>query len=336
MKSTLLLGALIALFAVPTLAGAVTARHEPEEPGCFGKGKEAKVESAQGKIAEGKVRAGINALRMQGELGCSALVDWLAGGAAGGNEDQVEDVIAWVGRSDVPGALEQVLAHADDEREDVRDMAVFVLEERLVELTAAEAEALIGATHEDTRETAVGILAGHHSIGAIEMVKPAVVVGPSIPMWVEQEFYGALELPAAHAAALGHLVSDPEADVREHCAVVMGRMLYERLASSPAYGEHLLTLVSDEDEDVAEAAAKGAGYGTPANGPAIVDAVVARAADEGVEELMDGLDECVDEGTPTEHTLAMLQYIATSGPESERNAAEKMAKKCEKKLKKQK
>jgi len=52
-----MLWVLVALFVMPSLANAVTARHEPEEPGCLGKGKEAKVEAAQGKVAEGKVRA---------------------------------------------------------------------------------------------------------------------------------------------------------------------------------------------------------------------------------------------------------------------------------------
>ncbi len=322
--------------AAATQAAAITARHPGSEPGCFGTENTKKIAIAKEKLLDPKkVKGGLNTLRMQGDAGCREMVDWLSHGAAHAYPNQLEDVIEWVGRSDVPGALEQVLIFANSDVEDVRDTALAILEERLVELTAEEVDTLVASSYADVRREAVGILAGHHSVGAIEMVRPAVVVGPEIPMWVEQEFWGANSVPRAHEDGLAILVGDEAPGVRERLADVIGRMMWEDLGTAPSYEGHLLTLAADPEDDVAEDAAKSLGLGSPANSMEILDALLARTegdVDEVFDELMDGLDEAVDEGKIDEITVKVLRKLETNGPSGVQKSAGSMAKKAEKQL----
>ena len=338
MRARPVLAGLVWLIAVAVAypAAAITARHAPPEPGCFGKENAKKIGVGQDKLLDAKtIRGGINTLRMQGDPGCAALIDWLSRGAEHANADQLEDVVAWVGRSDAPGGLDQVLIFAESDHEDVRDISLLVLEERLVELDADEVDKLVASSYEDVRREAVGILAGHHSKGEIQMVRPAVVVGPEIPMWVETEFWGAYDLPRAHEDGLSRLVTDAAPGVRERAAEVMGRLMWEGLAVGVSYPGHLLALAGDTEDEVAEDAAKALGLASPANGMEILDVLLARTegdVDEVFEELMDGLDEAVDEGKASETTLKILRKLETNGPSGVQSSARSMAKKLEKKL----
>ena len=254
-----------ALLLPALAASAITARHEAVEAGCKGKYKESKFNDAKAKLEDPKkIGPATMALRNSSTEGCTALVEWLNAGAPNGDEDDIEDVVGWVGRSDVPGALKAVLAQVGHESDEVREEAIKVLEERLVELTAEEAAILLDSPHAEVRKGAVGILAGHHSIGQIELVQTAGGYGPTIPMWVEQEFYGHADPPpAAHVAGLDKLIGDKQDMVREHCGRVMGRMFREKLGVAPNYGSHLVTLIGDAEEDTAETSAYGAGWGCP-------------------------------------------------------------------------
>lgn len=329
---------LLGLVALPAMA--ITPRHAGSEPGCFGTENTKKIAVAREKLREPKkVKSGLSTLRMQGDPGCLELVDWLSRGAAHAYPNQLENVVEWVGRSEVEGGLEQVLIFANSDVEDVREAALGILEERLVELRAEEVDLLVTSSYADVRREAVGILAGHHSVGEIQMVRPAVVVGPEIPMWVETEFWGAGSVPRAHEDGLAILVSDEIPGVRERVAEVIGRMMWEDLGTAPTYEVHLVALASDPDDDVAEDAAKSLGLGSPANGMEILDALLARTegdVDEVFEELMDGLDEAVDEGKINEMTVQVLRKLETNGPSDVQKSAGSMAKKAEKWLAKQK
>lgn len=335
--ATLAMG-LLGLATLPAMA--VTARHPSSEPGCFGSENAKKIAIGKEKLLDPKkVKSGLATLRMQGDTGCRELVDWLSRGAAHAYPNQLENVVEWVGRSEVDGALDQVLIFANSDVEDVREAALGILEERLVELTAEEVDLLVASAYADVRREAVGILAGHHSVGEIQMVRPAVVVGPEIPMWVETEFWGADSVPRAHEDGLAVLVSDEIPEVRERMAEVIGRMMWEHLGTAPSYEGHLLVLAADPDDDVAEDAAKSLGLGSPANGMEILDALLARTegdVDEVFEELMDGLDEAVDEGRINEITVKVLRKLETNGPADIQKSAGSMAKKAEKQLAKQK
>ncbi len=244
-----------------------------------------------------------------------------------------------VGRADGAGGGEPTLIFANSDVEDVRDSALLVLEERLVELTAEEVDQLVASSYADTRREAVGILAGHHSKGEIQLVRPAVVVGPEIPMWVEVEFWGADSVPRAHEDGLAQLVGDEIPGVRERIAEVIGRMMWEGLGTAPSYEGHLLTLASDSDDDVVEDVAKSLGMASPANGMEILDVLLARTEgdlDEMFEELMDGLDEAVDEGKVNDMTVQILRKLETNGPSDVQKSAGNMAKKAEKQLGKKK
>jgi hypothetical protein len=330
----------LALMLTAAPAGAITARHPGSEPGCFGSENTKKMAIAREKLADPKkVKSGLSTLRMQGDAGCLELVDWLSRGAAHAYPDQLEEVVEWVGRSDVAGGLEQTLIFANSDVDDVREEALEVLEERLVELSAEEADLLVASAYADVRHEAVAILAGHHSVGEIQMVRPAVVVGPEIPMWVEVEFWGADSVPRAHEDGLSRLAADEIPGIRQRVAEVIGRMMWEGLGSAPSYGGHLFALAGDTDEDVAEATAKSLGMASPTNGMEILDVLLARTEgdlDDLFEELMDGLDEAVDEGRVSDMTVQILRKLETNGPSDVQKSAGSMAKKAEKKLAKQK
>ena len=342
MSSSRIAGICSALLLVLTAApaGAITARHPGAEPGCFGSENTKKMAIAKEKLLEPKkVKSGLTTLRMQGDAGCLELVDWLSRGAAHAYPDQLEEVVEWVGRSDVAGGLEQTLIFANSDVEDVREEALEVLEERLVELTAEEVDLLVASTYADVRHEAVGILAGHHSAGEIQMVRPAVVVGPEIPMWVEVEFWGADSVPRAHEDGLSRLVADEIPGIRERAAEVIGRMMWEGLGTASTYNDHLLALAGDAEDDVVEDAAKSLGMAAPANGMEILDVLLARTEgdlDDIFEELMDGLDEALDEGKISDMTVQILRKLETNGPSDVQKSAGSMAKKADKKLAKQK
>ncbi len=332
--------ALASLLATALPAWAISARHPGSEPGCFGSENAKKIAVGKDKLLEPKkVRGGLNTLRMQGDAGCIELVDWLANGAPHAYPDQLENVVEWVGRSDVPGAMEQVLIFANSDVEDVREAALGILEERLAELDDGEVDLLVASSYEDVRREAVGILAGHHSVGEIQMVRPAVVVGPEIPMWVEVEFWGAHDVPRAHEDGLSRLATDVVPGIRARIAEVIGRMMWEGLGTGPSYEGLLLTLAADPDDDVAEDAAKALGLASPSNGMEILDVLLARTEgdlEEVFDELIDGLDEAVDEGKVDEVTVKMLRKLETNGPAGIQKDAATMAKKAEKQLSKKK
>lgn len=329
-----------AALLLPALsAAAATPRHEPTEAGCIGKYSDKKFNAAKEKIEAGKMGAGLMGMRNNGDEGCAYFVEWLDSGAPGGDEDQIEDVVGWVGRSGAEGALDAVFGQVTSEHEEVRQEAVKILEERLVELGAEEVAVLLASDDAEVRKGAVGILAGHHSIGQIELVQTAGGFGPTIPMWVEQDFYGHPDPPPpAHVDGLNKLVSDPQDMVREHCGRVMGRMYKEKLGVDPSYAQHLVTLIGDKEADTAEEAAYGAGWGCPPNAAEIVAAVVAanETHDEVIEEFMDSFEELVEEFDPDERALAMADAILAGGTDSMKKDAEKYKKKIEKAIKKRK
>lgn len=329
-----------ALLTPALSADAITARHDPVEKGCIGKYSDKKFAAAKAKLDDPKkTRAGVIAMRNNGDEGCAALVEWMNAGAPGGGENLVEDVVGWIGRSTAEGALEAVLAATASEHEEAREEAVKVLDERLVELTADEVATLVDSEDAEIRKGAVAILAGHCSIGQVERVETAGGFGPTILLWVEEQFYGHPDPPsAAHMAGLEKLVGDKQDMVREHCGRVMGRMLKEKLGTDPSYGTHLVTLIGDAEEDTAETSAYGAGWGCPPNAAEIVAAVVTANAthDEVAEEFMDSFDELVDEFDPDESALAMADAIIAGGNSSMKKDAEKMKKKIEKKIKRRK
>ncbi len=318
--------------ALSATALAATPRHEATEPGCFGKPRPKAMDNFKGKLDEGKVRVGLDGLRSNGDEGCKVIVDWLASGAPGGNEDQVETVVTWIGRSDAEGTWEQVLALAAHDNEDIRDEALEVMEERLVELSADEVALLVGSPHEDVRYAAVGILAGHHAVVEVTSQSTAGGFGPTIIAPEEVEFYGADRVPPAHEQGLKQLLSDRSADVRERLAEVIGRMMWEGLGTAPSYPSMLLTLAGDPEPDVVEEVAVATARGAPDNGVEIVEALLASGNEDALEELVDWLDEAVDDKRFSDNLLAILETMAADGPDEHRGTCDKMAKKVAKKL----
>ncbi len=323
-----LFGALL----LPAAAEAATPRHDAPEAGCFGKPREKAIANFSGKLAEGKVKLGLDGLRSNGDEGCKVIIDWINDGAPGGDEGHIETVITWIGRSNAEGTWELILKHAVHANEDIRNEAMEALEERLVELTAEEMEPLITSEHANVREATVNILAGHHSVFEIVMQETAGGFGPTIPMRKETDFWGAPDLPAAHAAGLARLVGDPSEDVREQLAIVVGRMPFEGLGASGDYPDHLITLSGDADEDVIKEVAIATGLSCPPNGPALAEIIVGKGDEDLNEELVEAIEEVIDEKRYTEHTLAILQWLGTNGPSDIKNQCEKLAKKVAKKL----
>lgn len=317
----------------PAVSQAATPRHEPTEAGCFGKARQKGLDNNAAKMAEGKVRAALDGYRTNGDEGCRKIVEWLEAGNPGGDDDHIEAVIPWIGRSDVEGAWEQVLKYAVSPNDEIRDEALEVLEERLVELTAVEMEPLITSEFDDVREAAVNILAGHYSKTEIVMTETAGGFGPTIPLPQEVEFYGATEMPAVHATGLARLVGDNSAEVREQVATVIGRMPFEGLGASSDYPDHLMALAGDANEDVFTAVAKATGLSCPPNGPALAEIIVGKGDDDLNEELVEAIEEVIDEKRYTEHTLALLEWLGANATNDIKGQCEKLAKKVAKKLK---
>jgi len=321
-------------------AGAATARHDAIEKGCLGKFSDKKFNAAKGKIDAGKIGAGIMAMRNNGDEGCAYFVEWLDAGATGADEDQIEDVVQWVGRSGAEGAMDAVLKQTASEHDEVREKAVEMLSERLAELSQEEVDMLLASEDPEVRKGAAAIFAGYCSVGQIELVQTAGGFGPTIPMWVENSFHGHPDPPsAAHLAGLEKLVTDDQPMVREHVGRVMGRMMKEKLGAHPdVYGKHLVTLIGDAEEDTAETSAYGAGWGCPPNADEIVAAVIKanETHDEVIEEFMDSFEELVEEFDPDESAMAMADAVIAGGTDSMKKDAEKYKKKIEKALKKKK
>jgi hypothetical protein len=240
--------------------------------------------------------------------------------------------VTWIGRSDAAGTWERVLTLANHDNDEIRDEALEVLEERLVELNADEVALLVGSSHEDVRHAAVGILAGHHSVMEVTAQSTAGGFGPTIIAPEETEFYGADAVPASHEAGLKQLLGDSSADVRERIAVVIGRMMWEGLGTAPSYGEMLLTLASDAERDVVEAVAIATAKGAPDTGLQIVEALIAGGDEDTMDELVDWLDEAIDDKRYSDNMLVVLQKMAADGPDKHKGACAKMAEKVAKKL----
>ena len=326
-------------------ADAATARYAATQLGCTGHANPERIERLSARLMDGEaVWVTIHALQTQGTEGCSALVDWLVAGAPGGGTLEIDRALEWVGHTDVPGSLNVVLPYAADADPAVREEAVEVLNERLAALDALEVRALVASVDAEVRVKAVDILAGYFSeedpegeaeCGTRLEFHPNLLPFPLVT-FKKCDIWNVTELPAAHADGLRTLAADPEPAVRWRVAFVAGRALVAGVDRAEVFGNLLLHLVHDDDENIAQAAAFSAGAGCPPNGVPVVEAIIRLCEDQDDDELADAFNDGLELGLvllePTQAMLDMATLLARQGSEDEAEEAEDMAEQIERKL----
>lgn len=337
-RTLLLLALALGLLAPGGVARAASARRVPEAETCTGTADDGWL--AEGKrrlVTVGQATTGQRILRRQGAAGCRLLGEWVLAGAPGADEDQRAEARSLALRAGEPWSLEMALELAWDREEEVRWDALRSLVEQLPVLTLEEAEVLLGSPHEDARRAAIAIVVGVHWVIHIE-VETKVVAVVFVPIIVgdvdvdEVEFWMADYFPPEHEPLLERLVADPEPEIREWTAAAMGRAMMERMAGTDAFGAHLLTLVRDPDHDAAHRAADSVGMGGPPNALEILERMGALEDETLFEDLLDGIDDCLDRDLETVRTAEMAAWVAEHGPERYRAKAERLARRARSEL----
>lgn len=306
------------MLGLPVPAAAATARHEAITPGCTGTADLEQIARAQQKLGDERSQlAGLRLLRRQGDEGCSAIVEWVQGGAPGASEEAIRTAANILARSDVAGGLEQALLVAQHASESVGLEILTIVQERLPVLTAEEAASLVNSDHPDIREHMVSILIGIHVNVDVELDGYGVEIS-------DKDFWGA-DFPPAHDPQLTLLANDDSAEVREHVAATIGRAWKGELKTPRSFTEHIKLLLQDSKDDVRNQAAESLGLGCPPDGMELIGLVIDLDQSDLVDAVIDGLEDRIEDAEPNMKCADMAQKLAEEGPFFHRGDAKKLA-----------
>ncbi len=329
----------LALAAVPLTAqaqfgrggGSTGAANGPQGGFCDGgasKKTDKDIPKWQPELGGEKTRQAWKKLVKLGEPGCDAVVAHIEAGGAGFEAadfaDAAESLILG-GQQRHMDAGAALLAQGDKE---VTLKILSAMETRLMHLTAEQAAALASDGDEEVREKAIAVLVGYHSIGQL-------VFKMGIPVWEEQDWYGATVAPPQHHVdAVATLLGDATVDQRLRVAKYIQRLYTEFQPNQQAWAATLVPLVelSGDDQDAANLAARGLGAASPDGIDAVVDTVLGGGNEATLDFLIQGFELRLGRGLGSAATIALLDKIAGAADKKNAKAAEKLAKKYRKKV----
>ncbi|MCO4771746.1 MAG: hypothetical protein KDA24_17075 [Deltaproteobacteria bacterium] len=334
MNRTMTAALTAALLAIPlTAAGAGDGSMPPQTGHCQGapKGKmQKKIDQFGPMLGTSETRKAWKKLVDLGEAGCDVILTFLEGDAAGMESADFADL----GKDMITGGSEKHITVAADfilsNDEKIIRGVVAGLERRLIPLTPAQADVI--AKHEDeaVRVDALGALIGYHREGTIQITY-------GVPHFKETAFWGrTVPPPEHHVAAVATIVGYDIPDHSEKVAQYVSRLYLEGNAGQEVWGDLLVEIASNADEehfDSAAIAARGLGYGEPPAIDAGIDAVLGHDHERVVQFLVEGLSERLKQGRGSKTTLTRLEKIKTGTQHAKwSKAAEKLMKKYAKKV----
>lgn len=328
----------LALVALPITAQAqfgrtttTAAANGPQGGTCTGgssKKTDKEIPKWEPELGGEKTRQAWKKLVRLGEPGCDAVVAHIEAGAAGMESADLADAAEALilgGQQRHMDAGAALIANGDRE---ITLKALSAMEVRLMQLTAEQAAAVASSEDEDVRESAIAALVGYHSIGAL-------VTKFGIPVWEEQDWYGATAAPAQHhIEAVATILDAATVDHRMRVAKYIQRLYTEGQPNQQAWAPTLVGLLgySGDDQDAANLAARGLGAFDGDGIDDVVATVMAGGNSDTLDFLIQGFELRLGRGLGTAGTIARLDTIAGSEDTKNAKAAEKLAKKWRKKV----
>jgi hypothetical protein len=299
-----------------TCSGASTKRTDKEIP------------KWQPELGGDKTRQAWKKLVRLGEPGCDAVVAHLQAGAAGMESADLADAAAALILGGQPAHMAAGAALLAKDDLEVTLSILGAMEARMMHLSAEQAAAVASSPEDEVREKAIAALVGYHSIGAL-------VFKMGIPIWEEQDWYGATVAPEQHHLdALQVILENATPAHTLRAAKYIQRLYTEGQPNQAAWAPTLapLTALSGDDQDAANLAARGLGARDGEGIDAVVESILAGGNADTIDFLIQGLGIRLGRGLGTADTIARLEKITAGAEKKNSKAAEKLAKKWRKKV----
>lgn len=325
MRRWLPLIAVLSCLCAPALAEpvAITLRHGPAEPTCVAEHPRGAVIAARwGRELGGpRTRMAWKRLLQAGPTGCDLVAKWLAGGARGGDSEDIKEVVLVLLRTGSDTHVAVAAPYITSRVPATVARAALGLQTRLAVLPEAWVANVVASASStwplerdqpDPRESLVGLLLGLHTEGELQFEDQ----GPATSLvWVESDSWGAdTAPPPQHVAGIEALLATGLFEVERVVASQMDRLLGLGLPNQEVWAPLLLPLLDRPDRETARFAARALGRAAPEGLEPVVASILDAAPGwRHLPDLLAGLQLRVAAGDGGATTRSLLRRIESQG-----------------------